>query len=117
MDGHGSDLRTGLPWQMVEIHEPVRLLVIVEAETDTLARILAERPAVAQLVVNRWIQLVAWSPRSGEMQAFSDDGFVPYVPEHLDLPVVATSAAHFRGRRGPLAAARIAAGLRMGGAS
>src|SRR6185312_14646927 len=23
MDGHASDLRTGLPWQMVEIHEPV----------------------------------------------------------------------------------------------
>ena len=30
MDGHASDLRTGLPWQMVEIHEPVRLLVVVE---------------------------------------------------------------------------------------
>src|SRR5581483_1742620 len=26
MDGHASDLRTGLPWQMVEIHEPVRIL-------------------------------------------------------------------------------------------
>src|SRR5439155_24283917 len=26
MDGHASDLRTGLPWQMVEVHEPVRLL-------------------------------------------------------------------------------------------
>ena len=25
MDGAQSDLRTGLPWQMVEIHEPVRL--------------------------------------------------------------------------------------------
>ena len=31
MDGHASDLRTGLPWQMVEIHEPVRLLLVVES--------------------------------------------------------------------------------------
>ena len=28
MDGHASDLRTGLPWQMVEIHEPVRILFV-----------------------------------------------------------------------------------------
>ncbi len=38
MDGHLSDLRTGLPWQMVEIHEPVRLLTIVEAKPELLAR-------------------------------------------------------------------------------
>jgi uncharacterized protein YbcC (UPF0753/DUF2309 family) len=30
MEGADSDLRTGLPWQMVEIHEPMRLLVVVE---------------------------------------------------------------------------------------
>ena len=28
MDGAASDLRTGLPWQMVEIHEPVRILFV-----------------------------------------------------------------------------------------
>jgi uncharacterized protein YbcC (UPF0753/DUF2309 family) len=31
MAGHQSDLRTGLPLQMVEIHEPMRLLLIVDA--------------------------------------------------------------------------------------
>ena len=30
MNGAGSDLRPGLPWQMVEIHEPVRLLFVIE---------------------------------------------------------------------------------------
>jgi uncharacterized protein YbcC (UPF0753/DUF2309 family) len=29
MDGAASDLRTGLPWQGVDIHEPVRILFIV----------------------------------------------------------------------------------------
>ena len=28
MDGAASDLRPGLPWQSVEIHEPVRLLFV-----------------------------------------------------------------------------------------
>src|SRR5690606_5727762 len=31
MEGMASDNRTGLPWQMVEIHEPVRLVTLVEA--------------------------------------------------------------------------------------
>ena len=37
MDGHASDLRTGLPWQMVEIHEPVRILFVVETTPERLA--------------------------------------------------------------------------------
>jgi uncharacterized protein YbcC (UPF0753/DUF2309 family) len=40
MDGAASDLRTGLPWQMVEIHEPVRLLFVVETRPETMLRIL-----------------------------------------------------------------------------
>ena len=32
MDGSASDLRTGLPWQMVEIHEPVRLMIVCEVD-------------------------------------------------------------------------------------
>jgi uncharacterized protein YbcC (UPF0753/DUF2309 family) len=31
MDGAQSDLRTGLPWQMLDVHEPVRLTLVVEA--------------------------------------------------------------------------------------
>ena len=39
MDGAQSDLRTGLPWQMVEIHEPTRLAIVVEgARGSSLAR-------------------------------------------------------------------------------
>ena len=36
MNGHQSDLRTGLPRQMVEIHEPMRLLLIVDATPESL---------------------------------------------------------------------------------
>src|SRR6202035_6147237 len=40
MDGHASDLRTGLPWQMVEIHEPVRILFLIETTPDRLSRVI-----------------------------------------------------------------------------
>ena len=52
MDGAASDLRTGLPWQMVEIHEPVRLLFIIETTPETMLGIMernaGDRPAVPQ---------------------------------------------------------------------
>ncbi|MFM8634389.1 MAG: putative inorganic carbon transporter subunit DabA, partial [Planctomycetia bacterium] len=46
MDGHASDLRTGLPWQTVEIHEPVRMLLVVEAPVDRVLAAMARVPAV-----------------------------------------------------------------------
>jgi uncharacterized protein YbcC (UPF0753/DUF2309 family) len=107
MDGHASDLRTGLPWQMVEVHEPVRLLTIVEAEPERIEWVASQRPDVARLVVNRWIQLVAWSPSSGRMFEFTGGGFVPYTPESRALPVVRSSAEHYRGARDHLGCARV----------
>lgn len=113
MDGHASDLRTGLPWQMVEIHEPVRLLTIVEAEPQTLVHITTQRPGVARLVANRWIQLVAWSPSTGQMSVFRNGEFVPYRQQNLALPSVARSMDHYRGHREHLPCARIETGLHM----
>ena len=50
MDGAASDLRTGLPWQMVEIHEPVRLLQIVESTPEAMLRILDRHAGHRQIV-------------------------------------------------------------------
>ncbi len=110
MDGHASDLRTGLPWQMVEIHEPVRLLTIIEAEPETLLQIAGAHEVVGRLVVNRWIQIVAWSPSTGKMSVFTGEGFVPYEPESLEIPVARTSVEYYAGRREHLPCARIVAG-------
>ena len=99
MNGHQSDLRTGLPLQMVEIHEPMRLLLIVEATPETLLRVASRQPEVAELVVNAWVQLVSLDPDTGAMAEFRQGGFVPYVPEPVLLPVVERSPEwHMRAR-------------------
>src|SRR5262249_41137557 len=46
MDGAQSDLRTGLPWQMVEIHEPVRLALVVECPIERLRHVVRENPMI-----------------------------------------------------------------------
>ncbi len=109
MDGHASDLRTGLPRQMIEIHEPVRLLTVIEAEPDLLLEIVSERPVVLELIVNGWIIAVAWSPTTGKMHRFHEGGFVPYEPESTELPVVERSIDHYRGQRDHLRCARVTA--------
>ncbi len=95
MDGHASDLRTGLAWQMVEIHEPVRLLVIVERDTATLESIVERNAGLAQLVKNGWIQFAALSPETGQIQIFENGNFVPYQQRNFNLASVHCSQEHY----------------------
>ena len=111
MDGHASDLRTGLPWQMVEIHEPVRLLTIVEAKTEMLERVLALEEGLANLVNKEWIQFVAWDPDSDALAVYEDGKFHPYAVENPAIAVVDRSADYYSRRRGHLSPAHVKAGL------
>lgn len=79
MEGTGSDLRPGLPEQMVEIHEPMRLLVIVEHKTTVLARIYGDQPALQELIGGGWLLLAVKDPDSEAIYMFDPDkGFVPW---------------------------------------
>ncbi len=92
MNGHQGDLRTGLPWQMVEIHEPMRLLLIVDASPEALLAVAGRQPEVAELVGKEWVQLVSSHPVTGETAVFENGRFVPYVALPTLLPVVERSA-------------------------
>jgi uncharacterized protein YbcC (UPF0753/DUF2309 family) len=39
-----GDLRPGLPWQMIEVHDPVRLLVIVEHKPELVLAAIQSSP-------------------------------------------------------------------------
>lgn len=107
MDGHASDLRTGLPWQMVEIHEPMRLLLVVEATPEHLVKIVETRPVVATLVLNRWIQVASMDPATGAIHVFEGGRFVPYSPATHELAVADSSPEWYRGQREHLPCALI----------
>jgi len=95
-----SDLRTGLPWQMVEIHEPTRLAIVVEGPRDRLQRVLAGNPAIDRLVRNRWIWLACLDPNSDALYELRGSGFVSHAPEHPLGVVTGESAAWYHGKRG-----------------
>ena len=103
LEGASSDLRTGLPRQMIEVHEAMRLLVVVEHKLEVLNAIYQRQPAVAELVGNAWVQLVAIDPDDGALHRFvPDSGWVAWTPDSVP-PTVARSEDWFRGRREPLA--------------
>ncbi len=100
MDGAQSDLRTGLPWQMVEIHEPSRLAIVVEGPPDRVRRVVEDNPAIDRLVRNRWIWIACLDPDTATLWELRSTGFVSHTADHL-LPVITgDSAAWYQGKRG-----------------
>jgi len=110
MEGTSSDLRTGLPNQMIEIHEPMRLLVVAEQSIEVLTAIYQRQPPLQELVGNGWVQLVAKDPDSGEIHLFDPQrGWIPWQASDTPLPRVARSIECYRGQSGPCPPALIAA--------
>lgn len=107
MNGQGSDLRTGLPWQMVEIHEPVRILFVIETTPPRLMAVLAANPALDQLVRNRWIRVSTIDPDSGEISVYRSGDWQPFTPGRMSLPVAVSSPAYYTGHLDHLPPARI----------
>ena len=84
-NGADGDLRTGLPYQMVEIHDPIRLMMIVEQYPDLVLEVLKSNPATYEWVKNYWVHFVVIDPKSRALLRFKDEGFVEYTPEsHID---------------------------------
>ena len=108
MDGTTSDLRTGLPKQMIEIHEAMRLQVLVEAKTDVLTKIYLRQPALQELVGNGWLLLSAKDPDSAQIHVFiPDKGFVLWEGQQSELPMLDNSTDWYDGKHLPLSPALI----------
>ncbi len=98
MDGHASDLRTGLPWQMVEIHEPVRILFVIEASPERFMEAVNASPALKQLLVNRWIRAATIDPDSGRIHVYRNSGFEEFDGAVERLPVALSSKEWYGGK-------------------
>ncbi|HEX4141918.1 MAG TPA: DUF2309 domain-containing protein [Pirellulales bacterium] len=110
MDGASSDLRLGLPWQGVEIHEPVRLLFVIETTEKAIRGIMERNELVRRIICNGWVQLSLLDPHSSRIQVFRQNQFHPYQPVTTELPKVPSSVDWYRGWREHLEFAVIESG-------
>ncbi|MFZ4796413.1 MAG: YbcC family protein [Bacteroidia bacterium] len=79
-NGIDGDLRPGLPSQMIEVHDPIRLLLIVEHFPEIVLKAISNTPETYQWYINEWIHLVSVNPIDRKLQIFKEGVFVNYKP-------------------------------------
>lgn len=75
-----GDLRPGLPWQMIEVHDPVRLLVIVEHRPEIVLKAIQSSEEVFEWYKNEWVHIVALHPDEKQFYYFRNGVFEKYEP-------------------------------------
>jgi uncharacterized protein YbcC (UPF0753/DUF2309 family) len=79
-NGMDGDLRTGLPRQMINIHEPLRLVVIVEHFPEIVQDAIHTNEATYEWFKNTWVHLVALHPETKKLYYFKNESFEEYKP-------------------------------------
>lgn len=79
-NGVDGDLRTGLPSQMIEIHDPYRLLVIVEQSPKIVLEAISRNPNTLEWFANEWVRLVSFDPQLQVFYLFDKGHFKEYYP-------------------------------------
>lgn len=78
-NGTDGDLRTGLPHQMIEVHDPLRLMVVVECPEDKLLEVIKRVPQTYEWFENEWIHLVAFDANTGKFKRFNKGEFIDVI--------------------------------------
>lgn len=86
-NGADGDLRTGLPAQMIEVHRPLRLLMIVAQRPELVLEVIQRNPATYNWFEQQWIHLTVWDPEHKHWWLFQDGTFVPYTPAVQQIPI------------------------------
>ncbi|MCQ8106279.1 DUF2309 domain-containing protein [Methylomonas sp. SURF-2] len=74
-NGVEGDLRTGLPSQMIEVHEPARLLLVVEQRLDVVDRALAKLGHLLEWLENDWVRFAVCDPQSRVLNLYRKQGW------------------------------------------
>ena len=92
---------------MVEIHEPVRNLFVIEADHEVLSRVLHANPLLTELLENRWVRVSTVHPESGEIHVWRGGGFELRTSAEVRIPQARTSVEWYAGKLEHLPVARI----------
>ncbi|GAB2563666.1 YbcC family protein [Spirosoma aerophilum] len=85
-NGMDGDLRPGLPHQMIEVHDPVRMFFIIEQYPDLVLDVIKRLYATYEWFINEWVHLAVVDPDTRKFFVFKEGAFTPYLPmmQHVD---------------------------------
>jgi uncharacterized protein YbcC (UPF0753/DUF2309 family) len=79
-NGIDGDLRPGLPSQMIEVHDPIRLMIIVEHFPEVVVETIQRSVETYEWFINEWVHLVVVHPETKELFSFKEGRFSTYKP-------------------------------------
>jgi uncharacterized protein YbcC (UPF0753/DUF2309 family) len=87
-NGIDGDLRPGLPSQMTEVHDPVRLMLMVEHFPEVVLKTIQKAPETYEWFINEWVKLVVIHPENKALFVFKGGEFSSYTPLTKDIQEV-----------------------------
>jgi uncharacterized protein YbcC (UPF0753/DUF2309 family) len=87
-NGIEGDLRTGLPSQMIEVHEPLRLMIIVEHYPEIVLNTIKSNPGTYEWFKNDWVRLATIDPDGKRVMVFEKEELTPYTPFTAQIPTL-----------------------------
>ena len=83
-----GDLRPGLPLQMIEVHDPVRLLILVEHRPEVVMKAIKANQDVYDWFRYEWVHLASIDPYTNKIHYFKKGRFIEYTPLQQDVEYV-----------------------------
>lgn len=100
-NGVEGDLQTGLPTQMTELHDPVRLLIVVEQETEIALKALKKNPTNFAWVEKEWVFYASASPTTKKIHVWEKAEWKPLTGlDDYKLPVAPDSLTAIKDKTG-----------------
>jgi uncharacterized protein YbcC (UPF0753/DUF2309 family) len=85
MTGSSSDLRIGLARQMVEIHEPIRQMIVIQAPLARVHKTFNSHPRLRNILYNHWMRLTVYDPEAKVWYLFKGNDFQEYKNDHANV--------------------------------
>lgn len=77
-NGIDGDLRPGLPSQMIEVHDPVRLLIVVQHYPEVVKETIQRNAETHEWFINNWVNLAVMHPETKEIFVFREGELYPH---------------------------------------
>lgn len=87
-NGVKGDLRPGLPYQMIDVHDPIRILTVVEQKPETVMSVLKANPNTFEWYDKDWMKLAVYNPFDNELYILVNREFQIYNPIQKSVPKI-----------------------------
>ncbi len=84
-NGVDGDLRPGLPIQMIEVHDPIRLLIVVYQKPYVVLETIQRNKSTYEWFKNEWVHLACIDPSDHKIYSFSNESMISFTPHEKYL--------------------------------